>query len=838
MQEPVIEEKPSASTTESRLSEFSSPNARDRSKSLDKMFREVSPNADTMRDMASKDDFVNKNNSKHKQKDQEGNFLSRLFGSKRLRLRTSVSKKDLTEEKRKTTSQSSSSLTQSPPVLSKEAPSMDQHHLVEPVYHQAETNQISPTRLKHNPKLKPPPPPPPDSNPPDYHPPPVYHHPHYYHQPQDHHSHHPGVPVLPPLPSNKSDIILKKNTSLGAIQFADEKFHASVQNWSYANEGRVKSMVSLSGGENTTTQSQTQSNESLATISSLLEEPELLEHTSITEDLDDDQERSQPQQKSTIEDVFLEPSGNNDDYNDGNGVAFKEVQSIANNTVNAQSNDKKDECEPYYKNVSEAFTDNDQSTKNDPITKVDNEEQSSSSTLHQFKPRKSIIVDCVVENVTDVADNDNDDTSRDFNISAVPNKEMVENYKSKSGMISSNYADGQNSPTNLTIVAEHERVESEKFSEVNKLSSEETNKKPDYSHTTADAAMGVITALEEKIRDDENILCGKTDAAIDIIKTKEVLQHLVKDDEVKTRHTDKDDEEKCKKLNMVKSESEKVSKDHIAATEKKCEKETTEIVSDNKFEQFNVRKKPEISPKPVPAPRTFFLPRPKPEAVGGTGSGITGTSSKEQENELLNVFARRSTSFSDVLEKTFVTESSTTGLKEISNTTGQDDSKSSEVEINVKERAKSFTGLQTYQLGPKPFRPVSSSTEKEPERQKPAIAQKPIPAPRQFRSFSKLPDFASNEDYKVLKTTKSTSSVVDKINPTKKMTDVESSQIIPDDDNLDDIQVRKIADKFQKQTPPKPVRKTSSSSPIKQEDDNNKKNVLNIVTKINSMAIL
>jgi len=70
------------------------------------------------------------------------------------------------------------------------------------------------------------------------------------------------------------------------------------------------------------------------------------------------------------------------------------------------------------------------------------------------------------------------------------------------------------------------------------------------------------------------------------------------------------------------------------------------------------------------------------------------------------------------------------------------------------------------------------------------------------------------------------------------MTDVESSQIIQDNDNLDDIQVRKIADKFQKQTPPKPVRKTSSSSPIKQEDDNNKKNVLNIVTKINSMAIL
>ena len=87
--------------------------------------------------------------------------------------------------------------------------------------------------------------------------------------------------------------------------------------------------------------------------------------------------------------------------------------------------------------------------------------------------------------------------------------------------------------------------------------------------------------------------------------------------------------------------------------------------------------------------------------------------------------------------------------------------------------------------------------------------------------------------------------MIDKLNPTKKMTDlmstdVESSQLIQDDDyNLDDIQVKKIADRFQKPTPPKPVRKTSSStSPTKQEDDNNKKNVLNIVTKINSMAIL
>merc|ERR1712203_33560 len=62
-----------------------------------------------------------------------------------------------------------------------------------------------------------------------------------------------------------------------------------------------------------------------------------------------------------------------------------------------------------------------------------------------------------------------------------------------------------------------------------------------------------------------------------------------------------------------------------------------------------------------------------------------------------------------------------------------------------------------------------------------------------------------------------------------------------DEYNLDDIQVRKIADKFQKNTPPKPMRKSTSSSPSnkKQEDENTEvKNVMNIVTKINSMVVL
>ena len=61
-----------------------------------------------------------------------------------------------------------------------------------------------------------------------------------------------------------------------------------------------------------------------------------------------------------------------------------------------------------------------------------------------------------------------------------------------------------------------------------------------------------------------------------------------------------------------------------------------------------------------------------------------------------------------------------------------------------------------------------------------------------------------------------------------------------DEYNLDDIQVRKIADKFQRNTPPKPVRKSAPSPPSKKEEEENpeKKNVMNIVTKLNSMVVL
>ena len=336
-----------------------------RSKSLDKMLHNA---ANEHQENLVRDDLSKNSSAKQKQKDQqEGNFLSRLFGSKRLRLRTSVSKKDLTD------TQITNSVSISPPqpeTLLHISPPKPQQSLHFSTIPSSDPLEVSP-RQRPPGKQKPPPPPPPDSIPPefptqisskssklstegsgasdnnlqDFHPqtaayaskplqtpdcglpkisPPEYPPPPQYstnkkyssppsdflpnnrysngpsgystnsryssppsdfstskyssspseYLPNEKYSNPPceksntnkyssppseysnstkysnsdcGVPVLPPLPSNKSDIILKKNTSLGAIQYNEEKFHASVQNWSYATEGRVKSMVSLTG---------------------------------------------------------------------------------------------------------------------------------------------------------------------------------------------------------------------------------------------------------------------------------------------------------------------------------------------------------------------------------------------------------------------------------------------------------------------------------------------------------------------------------------------------------------------------------------------------------------
>ncbi len=100
-------------------------------------------------------------------------------------------------------------------------------------------------------------------------------------------------PSLPTVTGNtsaglaiSSDIILKKNRSLGSVletsssNSSHQRFHSSVENWSFANEGLKRSIGSLADRPFIMS---SHSNESLKTITSLLEEPDILVQTRVSD---------------------------------------------------------------------------------------------------------------------------------------------------------------------------------------------------------------------------------------------------------------------------------------------------------------------------------------------------------------------------------------------------------------------------------------------------------------------------------------------------------------------------------------------------------------------------
>ena len=790
------------------------------------------------------DDMNKSHNKQQKQKDGEGNFLSRLFGSKRLKLRTSVSKKDLTEEKRKpaanvnVSSSPPSTSPSSPPThsptantfsnISSKSPSIPASKSPpnsssrSPPYSQSSYPHFQeqfvphPDDLKPRHKQKPPPPPPPDTvPPPDLH--------HYVPQ-QDHYKYHHSssnqVQVLPPLPSNKSDIILKKNTSLAALPYNPEenKFHASVQNWSYANEGRIRSMVSLSDAvASNNNPAKDQSNESLATISSLLEEPELLEHTSIdTSESVEETEKLWPQNNSqnrpesvteecvVDQDELTSAGASTDD--DGDEISpDNDIAATEEAFVDNKHDDASVECVPANITENNETPGDDQSAENELITKpTDDDEHNAEPISEQINKDKEMCVGGDKEGYT---------------MSAAPY--LVSNIKGVS------LAGGLKAPT---INSENEFKESGKLS--NNFSEKSRNLCTNMKGETLlinsnNVPQDDVVAKLDKDRDGH-----ETDTDLNQDTKEDLIQPL--NNELKSSGND-DKRNVDNKQPNAKSEE-----NRAAATEENVTHATTINRTPSKTDLLMLKKKPEISPKPVPAPRTFFMKQQKAETVTTVG---VSNHNDDSTNELLAVFAKRSNSSSDVLEAAANTVNAETA-KTDSNQAGdiiekESDEGKPEVEINVKERAKSFSGLQHFPLGPRPFiRPVSISSET--EKQKPKLATKPVPAPRQFRSFSKL-----EQPEKTLKTTKSTPLLHHCVVTEKKTVEVEiketpPSSVVEDQYNLDDIQVKKIADKFQKQTPPKPERKTAPVSPSKQlEDENNaKKNVLNMVTKINSMTVL
>ena len=752
------------------------------------MFLEGPPSSSQLREM-SREESSSKRESKHRQKaDQDGNFLSRLFGSKRLRLKTSSSKRG---------GGSGEAETAGP------APAPGPEEQVQP----GVEVRVTPPRQKQ----KPPPPPPPDTSPP----------PGYQAQ-----QGHQGVQVLPPLPTKKTDIILKKKAGLGGAE-SHERFQSSVQSWSLASEGRVRSLVSLNERVRPA-----QSTESLATINSLLEEPDLLEHTSIVTE-----GRAEPEINLNADSDRTEGKQDNDDWAGSYLGENKDVETVSD--------------------VSDVSDVRDPSDVNHLITPagLQTDGEQSKSSPPQLPPERSIKPPGQSDTESGLEPPGPDGPE-------VCGDEELDKFQTTGGVTGGGAgafpvvgSDGQCS-------AEEEQLagESVTLTAVNKLT------------TTIPSSAGIISNNSHNDASATGTTGPQSQATVDNETEKEEKEKSqLENNKISNPEPRPQPGKDCNA--KVFNESELRSADIALPNTRRGESEEHtlgEAVEENettkKCNQVNIKRKPEISPKPVPAPRTFFL-RP----ASKSSSGVLESGAKNY-NELLTVFARRSTSVTDVED---LKSNSSSVCPPAPVVTPDDKPEPKDPELNVKERAKSFSGLQNYQLGPKPFRPtVSVGPEREVDKQKPRLAQKPTPAPRQLRSFPRLETAQSaqsgahNANHQPpptmgFRTVKSASALelgpgpgeqtnIQPELPEIKMTmdpTLSQSQAASSDKNLnnkdeynlDDIQVRKIADKFQKNTPPKPMRKSTSSSPSnkKQEDENTEvKNVMNIVTKINSMVVL
>lgn len=1041
--------------SEEEHSDSKSEEMKTKSKSLDVSFRAMAPSASMLKEMSK--DGNKKTKSKIKL-EQEGSFLSRLFGSKRHKMKTSVSKTDLEDKAFKPKSQGQKLPT---PDQSPSAPNLEPNPYKQAYYHphdiMADANKLSPPKYKPSVKQKPPPPPP-DSIPPSV-------------RKSEEFSLggneikdmqtgqrsvvpksqsfrqneclviSPGEPEYPSLPAQVShaDVILKKNKSMSSVLSAEashQKFRSSIENWSFANEGLKKSIGSLADKPIMTSQS----NESLKTISSLLEEPDLLEHTSVLD------ERISPLSNTRISEN-LSPV-----YSEEKSCISNEINSALTNRrpvmedgfftdsvhKNVITNVKIDDYKPTndadkftYESVTEIFTetenicninDNRQDTMDDFHTKL----KSSELTLGNCEGDSCTVTNqmrlypCSVEHAEDSALSDGDkqaeenvcetneskineeNTASDF-VPKYQDEEVEKLIKLADNSTNFKLEQAENfSPTNTdNNQASLEIVESD--FDLSAASSDvfHTPKSVNISqisfHTAADqSTLFEETKGEESFNPEKEIVLEESLETTETDTPVDLLQIMVKnsdDLEIKsepvnhtpgltkppkpqrlqmdtgpsdTSDTQQNDEldESEKVLSGEENKLEDSSKPKVivykpilveiqnnSIIDKESNKnqgngelKTEDILTNKKIHRksidnstqkiVNETKKPEISPKPVPAPRHFFLKK-------STGSNqnddpvLNVRPSESEKTELSNVFARRSKSSMvlgiDKVEKLNDVENSMDNDVQIDN---------SDIVINVKERAKSFSGTQTYQFGPKPFRPSSIAHEIRMTKPlnippKPKLAQKPVPAPRQFRSISNADVVSSNENYQK-KVTKSGANLEEPeqkalVNETKSKTNLEIAtsagdilktevvtdvsanlartddvftpkqpikeeeiithklaireekitttkqktneakitvpkQIRNEDDNskikedevsnrvdptnLEDIQVKKIVNNFQKsKSPEKPIRKFPPTRDVVGEDilsslpladlsakDESSRNVMSIVTKLNAMS--
>lgn len=864
--------------SEEENSDLKSEEMKTKSKSLDISFRAAAPSASTLKEMSKEGNKKTKSKTKL---EQEGSFLSRLFGSKRHKMKTSVSKTDLEDNAFKAKSQGQRLQAPDPPIT---AHNMESNPYKQGYYHpqdiMSDANKLSPPKYKPSVKQKPPPPPP-DSVPPSVRKSEEFSS--GVNETADTQAGQRSVPKsqsfrqtdclvitqdepeYPSLPAQVShaDVILKKNKSMSSVLSAEashQKFRSSIENWSFANEGLKKSIGSLADRPIMTSQS----NESLKTITSLLEEPDLLEHTSVLDD------RLSPLSNNRISENIL--------------LAYSEEKSCISNEINSAltnrrpvmedgfftdqvhknviTNVKIDDYKPpndtdkyTFESMTESFgvtenicniKDSWRDTMDDFHTKLKssaltsgNCEGDSCNMADQmrFYPCNGAHGEGLMlsdeenqneENVCLSDENEVDDLNSvsDF-VPKYQDEEVEKLIKLADNSANLKLEQAENfSPTNNdNNQASLEMVESDLDLSISSLEVFHTPKSLDLSQMSFHTAQDKSVLAEEKTykeslnpekeiisEESQETLCPQLETPVDLLQTlvknsddleiksepvnqtpaltkppkpqrlqmdtltSETMQHDELNVSKKAQHTQENNLEPHSSQPNVTTDTVykpilvEIQNNTLIDKEPAIKQETGELKTeenltnyqsprksiDNSTQKILIEtKKPEISPKPVPAPRHFFLK--KTSTVNQNDDPNRSPKLEEGETtELINVFARRSKS------------TTVLGLDQVEKMSDAENENDPQMEngdkvINVKERAKSFSGIQSYQFGPKPFRPSSIAAEIRMTKPmnippKPKLAQKPVPAPRQFRSISHTDVVSTKENYQK-KVTKSASNL-------------------------------------------------------------------------------
>jgi len=756
---------------------------RAKSKSLDMSYRSEPPSPAAMQQMSQS----NQEKPKGRRSEPEG-FLSRLFGSRRQKMRSSVGSVGEGDAARVVGGTRGSG---EPPRLSYYQPSSN-YQLPPTQQPPALSSPSPPPPTRH--KTKPPAPPPPDSPPPlqgcaapavkksqsfrqdlasaelgSSPAPPLSP------SPQD----FPSLPVQPLRP----DVILKKNKSMSSalsIEASHQRFRSSIENWSFANEGLKKSIGSLAEQPVPTTQS----SESLKTISSLLEEPDMLEQTSVrgeetrwevageqrswepSEQLNRVWDLPKEEATKELERTTDEPEESNADEEDKKELSASERPSAEPaHALLAEALQDPSGTEDITEETTEGECNEEANAPDENLGGVEARPDGSNAGCGEdYQPRyhadeaekllgladasldnkqttftASEIIDCsteILESDLDLSIN----STEVFHKSAIP----VEDDDAGCDVNKDSEEEGVDEvkkQEEATIGAPDILLEGPKEQKLPEQSERERSKSksPGRRKLTQAAWQEEQEAVSNPSQEEHATGPAGNNASFER-DTKAVSESPVEEKEEQEYGNRKPS--KC--LEQVESEVEMGQEKDVENEKEREEKANFEVEL----------RRPGISPKPVPAPRHFFL-RP-------TGKVANGTEPQEEESELSNLWARRSKSTSAVpppippVPVQFESEKDSECEKE--------NEPAKEVMINVKERAKSFSGIQNLAfVSPQPFRPSSIAHEIRMTKPvnippKPKLAAKPVPAPRQFRSVSNS-ELATRETFKKPNLTLSASSI-------------------------------------------------------------------------------